>query len=162
VGVSPQQTAAIFQQAIPMNVAKYYYSEYWSLDTILSTKGLGNATILNPTFAPTFSLKGPIPTDHPKVIFPSGKPNLIPGASIVTYYASWLLKQAVEKAGSTDPQKVFNALLTQKYAGPFGTCAMDKARFMSCPTVFTEVKAGKVILRQFASPYSTTPTATYD
>jgi len=102
-----------------------------------------------------------LPSDKPEVIFGNGKPPLVPGASIVLYYAAWLVKQAVEKAGSTDPQKGFEALKGQSYDGPFGKCTMTDKLFMECATVFIEVQGDKITVQQFASPYDTKPVATY-
>ena len=42
------------------------------------------------------------------------------------YEAVYLYKAAVEKAGSTDPAKVIEALPTVSFTGPRGTIAMDK------------------------------------
>jgi branched-chain amino acid transport system substrate-binding protein len=161
VGTSSQTADAILKQAVPLNVARYYFSEYNTADSIVADPALASATIFLPTFAPTFQLLAPLPTDNPKVIFPSGKPNFVPGATILGYYGAMLVKQAVEAAGSTDVNKVFPALLKQKYAGPFGTCSVDPKRFLVCQTVFTVVNGKNLTVSVFPTPYSTTPSATY-
>jgi ABC-type branched-subunit amino acid transport system substrate-binding protein len=162
-GESSQQSTTIMQQSAPLNVAKYYLSETATAESVQATSGLSKVTVFLPTFAPTYSSAEVLPTDHPEVIFGNSKPPLVPGAAIVLYYAAWLTKQAVEKAGTaTDPNKVLAALIGQSYDGPFGRCTMTKQRFMECATVFIVVKGKQVTVQQFATPYDTTPAATYD
>lgn len=161
-GSSSEQSTNIMQQAAPLRVAKYYLSETATAESIQATKGLQNVSVLLPTFAPTYSSVEVLPTDHPEVIFGNKKPPLVPGAAIVLYYAAFLVKQAVEKAGSTDATKVFDALKGQSYDGPFGKCTMTSKLFMECSTVFVEVQGQKITVQQFASPYDTKPIGTYD
>jgi branched-chain amino acid transport system substrate-binding protein len=156
-----QQSQAIMEEAVPLGVAKYYMSETATSQTIQSTPALKNTTIFLPTFAPTYSQSELLPGQHPEVIFGHASPPLVPGAAIVLYYAAWLVKQAVEKAGSTDPSAVFNALKGQSYSGPFGTCAMTQQLFMQCETEFLVVKGMQVTVETFSSPYSSTPLAVY-
>ena len=46
--------------------------------------------------------------------------------SVPEYEAVYLYKAAVEKAGSTEPAKVIEALPTVSFTGPRGTIVMDK------------------------------------
>jgi branched-chain amino acid transport system substrate-binding protein len=156
-----QQSQAIIQQAVPLNVAKYYMSETATSDTMQATPGLANSTIFLPTFAPTYSKSEQLPGQQPQVIFGKANPPLVPGAAIVLYYAAWLVKQAVEKAGSTDPQAVFAALKGQSYNGPFGTCTMTDKLFMQCETEFLIVKGKNVTVQTFATPYDAKPKETF-
>jgi branched-chain amino acid transport system substrate-binding protein len=156
-----QQSQAIIQQAIPLGVAKSYMSETATSQTIQSTPGTGNTTIFLPTFAPTYSKSELLPGQDPKVIFGNANPPLVPGATILMYYTAWLLKQAVEKAGSTNAQAVFNALKGQSYTGPFGTCSVTSKQFVQCETEFLVVQGPKVTVETFATPYDTKPKATY-
>jgi branched-chain amino acid transport system substrate-binding protein len=156
-----QQSQAIIQQALPLGVAKYYMSETATSDTIQATPGIGNTVVFLPTFAPTYSQSERLPGQHPEVIFGTAKPPLVPGAAIVLYYAAWLVKQAVEKAGSTNSQAVFNALKGQSYTGPFGTCTMTSQLFMQCETEFLVVKGKNVMVETFKTPYDTKPDGVY-
>jgi len=156
-----QQSQAIIQQAVPLGVAKYYMSETATSDTIQTTTGVGNTTVFLPTFAPTYSQSEQLPGQQPQVIFGTAKPPLVPGAAIVLYYAAWLIKQAVEKAGSTSPQAVFGALKGQSYTGPFGTCTMTSQLFMQCETEFLIVKGKSVTVETFATPYDVKPDGVY-
>lgn len=159
---SSQQSTGIMQQGVPLGVAKYYMSETATAESIQATPGLSKATVFLPTFAPTYSSAETLPTDRPAVIFGHAKPPLVPGAAIVLYYAAWLVKQAVEQAGSLDPQKVLTALVGQTYNGPFGKCTMTKQLFMQCQTVSIEVQGKKVTVSAFASPYSSQPIGVYN
>lgn len=156
-----QQSQAIIQQGVPLGVAKYYMSETATSDTIQTTPGVGTTTVFLPTFAPTYSQSEQLPGQHPEVIFGTAKPPLVPGAAIVLYYAAWLIKQAVEKAGSTNPQAVFTALKGQSYIGPFGTCTMTSQLFMQCETEFLIVKGKSVTVETFATPYDVKPDGVY-
>ncbi len=147
----------VISQAVPLRVAKYYMSETMTAEAVLQLRGIGNTTVLLPTFAPTYSQAETLPTDHPSVIFGHRPVPLVPGAAIVLYYAAWLVKQAVERADSTQPQAVFRSLVGQSYTGPFGTCRMSRQLFMTCSTVFIVVKGRQLTVDEFASPYSSTP-----
>jgi branched-chain amino acid transport system substrate-binding protein len=157
-----EEAVAIMEQAVPLKAAKYYMSETATAETILNAKGLRDATVLLPTFAPTYSAAMTIPGDQPEVIFGTGPAPFVPGASIVLYYAAWLTKQAVEKAGSTDGAAVFEALKGQSYKGPFGTCSINDQLFMQCPTAFVVVQGDKVLAQTFPDPFATTPSGTYE
>lgn len=159
---SSTQSTAIMEQGVPLGVAKYYMSETATAQTIESAPGLSNATVFLPTFAPTYSTAETLPTNHPAVIFGHAKAPLVPGAAIVLYYAAWLVKQAVQKAGSTSAQAVASALVGQSYSGPFGKCTMVKQRYMKCETVFIEVQGKKVTVSSFSGPYTAKPTAVYN
>ncbi|MFC6236332.1 ABC transporter substrate-binding protein [Longivirga aurantiaca] len=162
VGTSAEQSTGIMSQAVPMNVAKYYMSETASAESVEALPELASATVFLPAFAPTFSASATLPTDDVTAIFPDGKAPLVAAAAIVLYYAAWLTKQAVETAGSTDPQAVMDALVGSSYDGPFGTCSITEEKYMSCPTVFTVLKGGDVTVFQFAGPFETAPMAVFD
>lgn len=152
-----QQSQGIIQQAVPLGVAKDYMSETATSQTIQSTPGIGDTTVFLPTFAPTYSQSELLPGQDPQVIFGNAAPPLVPGAAIVLYYAAWLVKQAVEKAGSLNAKAVYNALKGQSYSGPFGTCTMTKQLFMQCETETLIVKGKNVTVETFATPYDTQP-----
>lgn len=159
---SVQEVQGIIRQGAQLGVAKYYMSETMGVDTALNTPGVENAVILLPTFAPTYSRSATLPEDKPEVIFGTGDPPLVPGAAIVTYYAVWLTKQAIEKAGSTDVNKVFEALKGQSYDGPFGRCSMSQQLFMECTTIFSVVKGKTITVQRFLTPQDTKPQVVYD
>lgn len=159
---SSQQSTDIMEQGAPLNVAKYYMSETATAQSVEATPGLSKVTVFLPTFAPTYSSVETLPTDQPSVIFGHGPAPLVPGAAIVLYYAAWLVKQAVEKAGSLNPQAVLTALIGQSYKGPFGTCTMTKQLYMECQTVSIEVQGKKVTVSDFANPYSAAPIGVYN
>jgi branched-chain amino acid transport system substrate-binding protein len=159
---SSQQSTDIMEQGVPLKAAKYYMSETATAQSIEATPGLANTTVFLPTFAPTYSSVETLPTDRPSVIFGHGPAPLVPGAAIVLYYAAWLVKQAVEKAGSLNPQAVLTALIGQSYKGPFGTCTMTSQRYMECQTIFIAVKGKSVTVSAFASPYSAKPIGVYN
>ena len=161
VGSSSEQSTGIMSQAVPLNVAKYYMSETASAESVQAIPELKGATAFLPAFAPTFSASALLPGDDVEAIFPGGKAPLVPAVSIVVYYAAQLTKQAVEAAGSTDPQAVFDALIGSSYDGPFGKCSVTKDRFLECPTAFTVVKGDEVTVSTFGSPYDTVPMAVY-
>jgi urea transport system substrate-binding protein len=152
---SVPEVQGILAQGTQLGAAKYYMSETMDVDTALNTPGVENTVILLPTFAPTYSKSATLPEDKPEVIFGTGQPPFVPGAAIVTYYAVWLTKQAIEKAGTTDVNKVFEALKGQSYDGPFGRCSISQKLFMECTTIFSIVKGKSITVQRFLTPQDT-------
>jgi branched-chain amino acid transport system substrate-binding protein len=67
-----------------------------------------------------------------------------PGAneSVPSYNAMYLYKQAVEAAGSVDPESVSKALVGQSFDGPTGTIKMTSSHACSQSLVLVQAKGG--------------------
>jgi len=159
---TPEQGAAILQQAAQLGVAPYALNDTMTPDQALKVPGIGNTTVILPSFSPTFSPAATIPDYKPEEVFGTEQPKGVPGAVIDSFYTTHLLAQAMEQAGTvTDAAAIAKALPGQSFTGGFGTCTMTQRREVSCETLVQVVAGGKVTVYRFPNPNSVTPTATY-
>jgi ABC-type branched-subunit amino acid transport system substrate-binding protein len=157
-----QQAAAILQQAVQLGVAPYALNDVMTPDQVLKVPGISKITVALPSFAPTFSPAATIPDYKPAEVFGNEQPAGNPGAAIDMYYATRLVAQAMEKAGTvSDTSAIAKALPGQSYTGPFGTCTMTQARELSCETLMQIVKGSQITVYRFPGPDAKQPSAKY-
>ena len=137
-----EQATAILQQAVQLGVAPYALNDVATPDQIQKVPGIEKMTVFISNFSPTFSPNATIPDYHPEEIFGDQQPAGNPGAAINMYYVTYMLKQAMEQAGTTtDSAKIAAALPGQSYDGPFGTCEMTERQAVDCETTSTWSRA---------------------
>lgn len=159
---SAEEATAILQQAVQLDVAPYGLNDVMTPDQVLDAKGLDGMTVAIPNFSATFSPAATIPDYDPEVIFGNDAPAGNPGAAIDVYYATFLLKQAMEEAGTvTDAKAIAEALPGQSYDGPFGTCTMSERKELDCETILDVVEGDTVTVYRFPNPDSVEATETY-
>ena len=74
--------------------------------------------------------------------------NEIPGQeAAVTYDSFFVLKAAIEKAGSTDPEKVRTALAGIEYDGVIGKIRFDDHNQVEVPMALIQVEGGKAVVK---------------
>jgi len=159
---TPEQGAAILQQAAQLDVAPYALNDTMTPDQALKVPNVDKMTVILPSFAPTYSPAATIPDYKPQEVFGDAQPAGTPAAAIDVYYMVRMLDQAMEQAGTvTDAAAIAKALPGQSFTGGFGKCTMTQAREVSCETLVQVVTGGKVIVYRFPDPNSTQPMATY-
>jgi branched-chain amino acid transport system substrate-binding protein len=160
---SAEQATAILQQAAQLDVAPYGLNDVLTPDQVLNAQGVKEKmTVIIPNFSPTFSPSATIPDYDPEVILGDEEPAGSPGAVVDMYYAVFLLKQAMEEAGTvSDAQAIAEALPGQSYDGPFGTCTMSERRELDCETILDVVEGDTITVHRFPSPDTVQPSDTY-
>lgn len=159
---SVEQATAILQQAAQLDVAPYGLNDVMTPDEVQDVQGLGGMTVIVPNFSPTFSPAATIPDYDPVAVFAEEEPAGAPGAAINSYYAYFLLKQAIEEAGTVDDaEAIAEALPGQSYDGPFGTCTMSERRELDCETIVYVVEGDETTVFRFPDPESVEPSETY-
>jgi branched-chain amino acid transport system substrate-binding protein len=157
-----EQAQAILQQAVQLDVAPYALNDVATPDQIQEVPGIEKMTVFISNFSPTFSPNATIPDYDPEVIFGDEPPAGNPGAAIQMYYSYFLLKQAMEEAGTaTDAAAIAEALPGQSYDGPFGTCTMTDRKENECETIIDVVEGDEITVLRFPDPNTVEPTATY-
>jgi ABC-type branched-subunit amino acid transport system substrate-binding protein len=159
---SAEQGIAILQQAAQLGVAKYGLNDVLTPDQVQDAQGLDKMTVIIPNFSPTFSPSATIPDYHPEVVFGTEEPAGNPGAAIDFYYAMFLLKQAIEDAGTaTDAAAIAKELPGQSYDGPFGKCTMSERKELDCETLLDIVRGDEITVYRFPTPDSVEATDVY-
>jgi branched-chain amino acid transport system substrate-binding protein len=159
---SAEQGIAILQQAAQLDVAKYGLNDVLTPDQVQEAQGLDEMTVLIPNFSPTFSPSATIPDYEPEVVFDGEAPAGNPGAAIVIYYSAFILKGAIEDAGTaTDAAAIAKELPGQTYEGPFGKCTMSERRELDCETSLVIVEGGVITFHRFPTPDSVDPIEIY-
>jgi branched-chain amino acid transport system substrate-binding protein len=159
---SAEEAIAILQQAAQLDVAEYGLNDTMTPDQAQQAQALDKITVIIPNFSPTFSPQVTIPDYDPEVVFGDEKPAGTPGAAIVTYYATHILKQAIEDAGTvTDSAAIAQEIPGQSYDGPFGTCTMSERRELDCQTLLEIVEGERITVFVFPSPDSVKPSQVY-
>jgi ABC-type branched-subunit amino acid transport system substrate-binding protein len=157
-----EQAQAILQQAVQLDVAPYALNDVATPDQIQEVPGIEKMTVFISNFSPTFSPNATIPDYEPEVIFDDEPPAGNPGAAINMYYSYFLLKQAMEEAGTaTDAAAIAEALPGQSYDGPFGTCTMSERKEVDCETILDVVEGDDITVLRFPNPDSVDPSETY-
>jgi branched-chain amino acid transport system substrate-binding protein len=157
-----EQATAILQQAVQLGVAPYALNDVATPDQIQKVPGIEKMTVFISNFSPTFSPNATIPDYHPEEIFGDQQPAGNPGAAINMYYVTYMLKQAMEQAGTTtDAAKIAAALPGQSYDGPFGTCEMTERQAVDCETILDVVKGDEITVYRFPGPEAEKPSDTY-
>jgi branched-chain amino acid transport system substrate-binding protein len=159
---SAEQATTILQHANQLGVARYGLNDVLTPDQVLEAKGLGSMTVIIPNFSPTFSPSATIPAYKPDVLFGGEEPAGNPGAAVDMYYSVFMVKQAMEDAGTvTDAEAIAKELPGQSYDGPFGTCQLSERREMDCETLLDVVKGDEITVYRFPNPDSVEETDTY-
>jgi branched-chain amino acid transport system substrate-binding protein len=157
-----EQAQAILQQAVQLDVAPYALNDVATPDQIQEVPGIEKMTVFVSNFSPTFSPNATIPDYEPEVIFGDAPPEGNPGAAIQMYYSYFLLKQAMEEAGTTtDAAAIAEALPGQSYDGPFGTCTMTDRKENECETIIDVVEGDEITVLRFPDPNTVEPSETY-
>jgi branched-chain amino acid transport system substrate-binding protein len=152
---SAEQSIAILQQAAQLDVARYGLNDVLTPDQVQEAQGLEKLPVVIPNFSPTFSPASTIPDYEPEVVFGGQEPKGAPGAAIVNYYTVFLLKQAIEDAGTvSDAMAIAKELPGQSYDGPFGTCTVSDRRELDCETTLDIVEGDKLTVYRFPDPDS--------
>jgi branched-chain amino acid transport system substrate-binding protein len=157
-----EQAQAILQQAVQLDVAPFALNDVATPDQIQEVPGIEKMTVFVSNFSPTFSPNATIPDYDPEVIFGDEAPAGNPGAAIQMYYSYFLLKQAMEEAGTTtDAAAIAEALPGQSYDGPFGTCTMTDRKENECETIIDVVEGDTITVLRFPNPNEVEPSETY-
>lgn len=157
-----EQGSAILQQAAQLGVAPYALNDVMTPDQVLKVPGVDKMTVILPTFAPTYSPAATIPDYKPQTVFGNDQPAGNPSVAIDMFYATQMLAQAMDQAGTvTDAAKIAKALPGQSYTSGFGKCTMSQQRAVTCETLVQVVTNGKVLVYRFPGPNSTKPIASY-
>jgi branched-chain amino acid transport system substrate-binding protein len=157
-----EQATAILQQAVQLGVAPYALNDVATPDQIQKVPGIEKMKVVISNFSPTFSPNATIPDYDPEAVFGDEEPAGNPGAAIDMYYSFFLLKQAMEEAGTaTDAAAIADALPGQSYDGPFGTCEISERRENDCETILDVVEGDEITVYRFPDPDSVEPSDTY-
>ena len=153
-GVFPQQSVPATQQAADLDVAPYLWAMAITPEDLGTTEFRDASVILThfgPAFGESFTPPQWVETAR-RFDELAGRRIATPSIAILEHDLVWLLKGAIEEAGTfTDTQAIAQALPGQTYESPFGLVRMQTDHSKDGPNVVYVVEGGEVTFHIYSS-----------
>lgn len=161
-GLFPQHSVPATEQAAQLDVADILTADFLLPKDLAGTDLRGHPMVLSQqsqVFADGIVPKGTAPLVK-KFESEAKGGDFLSGLAVNAYVDIWLLKDALEKAGTTDDgTAVAKALTSATYEGPFGPASVDKNHAFDLSVNLLQIDGDKVDVYTFPSMLAAEPTS---